>query len=101
MSWKQTIVTLAAATSTLLVAANPNRTGLRWMNVGANPFTVAPGLAAAVANVGDNYAAGAKEDFLPREDSQDAFTAISTAGTSVAVWEEIPALGIVPPGSGI
>ena len=91
--WTQTIVTLPAGVSTPLVAANPNRRALRWMVTGASPMTVAPGSGAVVAGQGMNYSGAAAPgqqggaDSFAGEISTQAFSAISTQGTTVAVWE--------------
>jgi len=100
MAWKQTIVTVPVNSSGPLIAANPKRFGLRWQNVGANPATVAPGIAAVVSGQGKTYAASAGENFLPREDTQDAFSVISPLGTTFAVWENVESGGALPAGSG-
>lgn len=93
--WTQSVVVLAAATSAALIAANPARVALRWMNVGANPFTVVPGAGPAVAGAGMSYngASGVGlqggSDTFDADVSQQAFAAISTAGTTVVVWEGV------------
>lgn len=90
----QTLVTLPAATSTQLIAANSTRKGLRWMNVGANPMTAVPGSSAAVAGSGMNYngnagvgTQGGGDTFEGSSIPTSAFQAISTIGTTVVVWE--------------
>lgn len=90
----QTIVTLTAATSRALIAANTSRKYLCWMNVGTAPFTVAPGAVTVTAGQGFNYDPGSSASnqggaFCQENSSvsQQAFSAISTAGTTVAVWE--------------
>jgi hypothetical protein len=95
LTWTQTVVVLGAAASATLVAANPNRKGLRWMNVGANPMTVVPDAGPAVAGTGMSYngAAGTGQqggaDTFPGDTSAQQFTAISTLGTTVVVWEGV------------
>src|ERR1700723_3279951 len=93
LTWTQTIVTLTAATSTTLIAANPARKGLIFMDAGNNPFTFAPGTGSVVAGSGlslnGNSGAGTQGsayDFSS-EVSGQAFSGISTGGTTVAVWE--------------
>jgi hypothetical protein len=90
----QTVVTLSAATSTTLVAANVNRKYLCWMDVGTAPFTAAPGLVTVTAGNGMNYDPGSSASnqggTFCQEGvtvSQQAFSAISTVGTKVTVWE--------------
>jgi len=90
-----TIVTLPAATSTQLVAANPLRRYLKYCNIGgANPMTVIPGAGPAIAGQGPSYDPGSSANnqggcetfegsFIPG----NAFQAISTGGTTVSVWE--------------
>lgn len=94
VTWTQTVVTLGAATSATLTAANPSRKALRWMNVGANPMTVAPGAVSVTAGAGMNYnpapdsaSQGGSDTFGSNEVSLQAFSAISTGGTTVIVWE--------------
>lgn len=90
----QTLVTLSAAATGQLAAANATRKGLRWMVTGANPMTVAPGASAAVAGVGMSYngnsgvgTQGGSEAFEGSVVPTNAFQAISTLGTTVIVWE--------------
>jgi hypothetical protein len=90
----QTIVTLTAATSATLIAANANRRYLCWMNTGTAPMTVAPGAVTVVAGTGMNYDPGSSASNQGGSFCQDgvtvsqqAFSAISTAGTKVTVWE--------------
>lgn len=92
--WTQTTVTVAANTSGTLVAENHRRLALRWMNVGANPMTVAPGDVAVTVGSGMNYNAapsvgtqGGSDSFGPNEGSAQAFSVNSTLGTTVIVWE--------------
>ena len=94
ITWTQTVVTLPAGTSTTLVAANANRRALRWMVTGTNPMTVAPGAVTVVAGTGMNYSPGSgtgfqggSDSFVGNEVSQQAFSAISTGGTTVVVWD--------------
>lgn len=94
ITWTQTIVTLTAATSAALIAANANRKALRWMVTGLNPMTVAPGNVTVTAGAGMNYSPasgtgfqGGFESFSGIEISAQQFNAISTLGTTVAVWE--------------
>jgi hypothetical protein len=94
MTLTQTIVTLAAATSAPLIAANPNRKYLSWMVVGANPATIVPGAGPAVAGTGMNYNPGSSaihqggsQSFEGPAVPTNAFAAISTGGTTVVVWE--------------
>ena len=95
ITWTQTTVTLSAATSAPLIAANGSRKKLRWMVTGSNPMTVAPGSSAAVANVGMNYNGSSASGYQGGSDSFDgdtatgAFQAISTLGTTVTVWEGV------------
>jgi hypothetical protein len=90
----QTVVTLTAATSATLIAANASRRYLCWMNTGTAPMTVAPGVVTVVAGTGMNYDPGSSASnqggVFCQESitvSQQAFSAISTAGTKVTVWE--------------
>lgn len=94
ITWTQTKVTLTAATSATLLPANAARRALRWMNTGANPVTIAPGAVTVTVGDGMNYNAGAgagqqggADSFGINEVSTDAFSAISTLGTTVIVWE--------------
>lgn len=94
ITWTQTQVTLVAGVSQTLIAANPSRKALRWMDVGTSSMTVAPGAVTVTAGVGMNYDPGAgsgrqggAEQFVPGEMSTQAFSAISAAGTIVTVWE--------------
>lgn len=94
ITWTQTKVTLTAATSTTLIASNTARRALRWMNTGSNPVTVAPGAVTVTAGDGMNYnpgtgigQQGGADSFGVNEVSMDAFSAISTLGTTVIVWE--------------
>lgn len=96
VTWTQSSVTLAAATSATLIASNVNRKALRWMVVGTNPMTVVPGAGPAVANAGINYSGnagtgmqGGSEEFSGSAVSTQQFTAISTLGTTVIVWEGV------------
>lgn len=96
VTWTQSIVTLSAATSATLLAANASRKALRWMVTGTNPMTVAPGVVTVTAGQGLNYSAGSgtgqqggADSFGPNEVSTQAFSAISTSGTTVAVWEGV------------
>ena len=91
----QTIVTLAAATSKLLIASNSARKGLAWMNVGSNPMTVATASPAVVGS-GFNYNPAAAAGQQGGADSwtsavipTSAFYAISSGGTTVVIWEFI------------
>jgi hypothetical protein len=84
----QTVKTLAAATSTQLVASNPSRTFLALQNIGAGDATLAFN-AAAVAGSGWLLATAGSGGF-----SWDGLTvptdevrAISTPGTTIIVWE--------------
>lgn len=90
----QTRVTLTAATSGALIGANASRKSLRWMNTGANPMTCVPGSGPAVAGVGMNYDPGSSTSNQGGGSSFDggpvptnAFSCISTGGTSATVWE--------------
>lgn len=90
-----TVVTLTAATSAQLIAANATRKGLRWMNIGTNPVTIVPGASAAVVGNGMNYNGsggtgqqGGSEAFEGTAVPGDAFQAISTNGTTIIVWEQ-------------
>jgi hypothetical protein len=90
-----TIVTLSAATSAQLIAANATRKGLRWMNIGLNPATIVPGASAAVVGNGMAYSGaasagqqGGSEAFEGTAVPGDAFQAISTLGTTIIVWEQ-------------
>jgi len=93
IAWTQTIVTLSAATSATLIAANASRKKLRWMVTGTNPMTVAPGAVTVVVNVGMNYNGNSGvgtqggSDTFDGDASQQAFSAISTLGTTLTVWE--------------
>lgn len=90
----QTIITLSPGTTTQLIAANAARKGLRWMNIGSNPMTVAPGASAAVVGQGMQYNGafgtgmqGGSESFEGTAVPTSAFQAISTLGTTIVVWE--------------
>lgn len=83
-----TIVTLTAATSAPLIAANSARKSLRWQNVGANPATVVSGVGPAIVLHGFAYATGAGEKFDAGSVPTNAFAAISTLGTTIIVWEQ-------------
>jgi hypothetical protein len=90
----QTVVTLTAATSRTLIAANASRKYLFWMNIGTAPMTVAPGAVTVTAGQGANFDPGSSSSnqggtFSMENSSvsQQAFSAISTAGTTVVVWE--------------
>lgn len=94
MAIAQTVLTLPAATSTTLVAANPARRSLRWMVTGTNPMTAAPGLVTVAAGAGMNYGAasgtgqqGGSESFEGPSVPTNAFSVISAGGTTVTVWE--------------
>lgn len=93
--YTQTVVTLVAGVSNNFLAANANRRALRWMNVGLNPCTVAPGAGAVTVGSGMQYngAAGAGfqggSETLNADSSTQAFSAISTTGTTLVVWEGI------------
>lgn len=93
LTWNQTAVVLSANTAAPLVAANGARRGLRWMNVGSNPMTVVPGTGTPTAGSGMNYSPPSQSGYQGGSDSFDdavsgqAFTAISTSGTTVIVWE--------------
>lgn len=89
----QTVINLAAGTSATLIAANAARKSLRWMVVGTNPMTVAPGTGTVTVGQGMNYGPssglgqqGGAESFTS-DVPTNAFSAISAAGTTVAVWE--------------
>lgn len=97
-TWSPVIVTLPPNESTELAPGNEGRKGLRWMNIGANPFTAVPGIGDAVVGLGFNYdpgkgnaaslagAQGGGDDF-GQTIGVNAFQAISLLGTSVCVWE--------------
>jgi hypothetical protein len=93
-SLTQTIVNLPAGVSTQLVTANPSRKYLAWMVVGTNPATIVPGSAEAVAGQGMSFNGasalgnqGGYYEFDTDVMPDVAFQAISTAGTSICVWE--------------
>jgi len=95
LTWTQTSVALTAATSATLIASNASRKALRWMVVGSNPMTVAPGAGPVTANAGFNYNGssasgfqGGSDDFTG-EISTQQFSAISTLGTTAIVWEGV------------
>jgi len=90
----QTYVTLAAATSATMIAANTARKYICWMNVGTAPMTVVPGVVTVTAGTGMNYDPGSSAINQGGSFCQDgvsvskqAFSAISTAGTKVTIWE--------------
>jgi hypothetical protein len=93
LTWTQTSVTLPAGSNEVLIGANSNRRALRWMNVGTNPMTVVPGAGPAIAGAGMNYTGAVEGGYQGGSDSfvgdvsAQAFAAISTAGTTVVVWE--------------
>jgi hypothetical protein len=89
----QTIVTLTANTSAALIAANTVRKSLRWMVLTSGYMTVAPGTGAVTVGNGMNYSGsggvgqqGGSEVFSS-DVPTSAFSAISAAGVTVAVWE--------------
>jgi hypothetical protein len=93
LTWTQSSVTLAAATSASLIASNASRKALRWMVSGVNPMTAAPGAGAVTVGVGFSYNGasatgfqGGSDDFTG-EISAQQFSAISTLGTTVILWE--------------
>lgn len=84
---RQTVKVLAAATSTQLVANNGSRTFLALQNIGAGDATLNFN-AAAVAGQGwllTNSVGGFSWDGLTVP--TDEVRAISTAGTTIIVWE--------------
>lgn len=90
----QTVVTFTAATSRTLIAANASRKYLFYMNVGTNPVTLAPGVVTVTAGAGVNLDPGSTSanqgGWFAMESSaisQQAFSGISTAGTTVVIWE--------------
>ena len=87
IAWTQTTVVLAAASSATLIAANPARRGLVFENIGANPATYLVGAGPAIVGAGRVLASAAFVDFS-RVTTQ-AFTAISTVGTTIIVWEGV------------
>lgn len=93
--WTQSIVSLTGATTVSLVAANTSRKALRLMNIGTNPMTVAPGAVTVTVNLGMNYNGNSGSgtqggsDSFAGELSRQAFSAFSTTGTSVVLWEGI------------
>lgn len=93
VTWVQTSVTLPAGVSTTLIGINGTRKALYLENVGTNPFTFAPGLVTVVAGGGRSLNPpssigyqGGSADFSG-EYSTQAFSGISTGGTTVIVWE--------------
>lgn len=95
VTYTQTIVTLTAATSATLIAANVSRKSLRWMVTGTNPMTVIPGIATATAGTGMSYNGNASigtqggSDTMYGDAATQGFSAISTGGTTVCVWEGV------------
>jgi hypothetical protein len=96
VTWTQTIVSLTGATTVSLIAANPIRKAIRWMNIGLNPMTVVPGTVTVVTvNLGMNYNGSfgtgqqGGSDSFSGELSRQAFSAFSTVGTSAVIWEGI------------
>jgi hypothetical protein len=93
LTWTQTSVTLAAATSASLIASNGSRKALRWMVSGINPMTVGLGSGAVTAGAGFSYNGASATGFQGGSDgfvgeiSIQQFSAISTLGTTVIVWE--------------
>lgn len=91
--WVQVVVTLTAATSAQLIVGNTARRGLRWMNVGLNPCTIVPGTVTVIAGTGMNYNGATGTGFQGGSDSffgevsTQPFSAISTLGTTVVIWE--------------
>lgn len=88
------IISLSPGVSTPIAAQHPLRQYLGWMNIGVNPMTVVVGSGPAVVGEGRNYGGASSTDdqggadvfegdFIP----SDAFTAISTDGTTIVVWE--------------
>lgn len=90
----QTCTPLPAGTSTKFLDVNPVRRSLRWQNVGTGAMTVAPGTAAVVVGAGLNYeppgatgGQGGGTSFDGAPTPAGAFSAVSTAGTTVCAWE--------------
>lgn len=90
---KAAVVTLAAGVATQIVAANSRRRYLMVMNIGAAPMTVVPDNQSVTAGQGMNFdppsstlnqGGGFTFEAVV---SRQAFTAISTGGTTVCVWE--------------
>ena len=86
-----TSVALVANTCRTLVAANPNRNSLRWQVTGSNPASVSPGGCPLTApmNYSPPYASGQQGggDTFVGELSTGQFSAVSTASTTISVWE--------------
>jgi len=89
----QTVVSVTA-TSSQLIAANSSRKSLKWMVVGANDVTVAPGSSSAVFGAGLIYQAQAANkqgsaDTFDAVDPTNAYQVICAAGqtSTVIVWE--------------
>ena len=98
--WTQTVVALAAGVSAPLIAANPKRLRLRWMVTSGGPVTIAPGSVTVTAGAGMIYNGpsaagneGSSEDFQ-WDVGQEAFSAFSTSGSSLTIWEWVPNGGI-------
>ena len=87
----QTVVAIPAATSTPLVSVNVQRRGLEFQNIGANGVTIARATTATATTglilAAGTGGAGGSEKFFSGPTPADAFSAFSTSGTSVLVWE--------------
>lgn len=90
----QTCTALPAGTSTTFLLGNAARRSLRWQNVGTGAMTVAPGAGPVIVGAGLNYeppasagGQGGGTSFDGAPTPAGAFSAISTAGTTVCAWE--------------
>ena len=94
VTWTQTVANITANTTSVILNTNASRKGLRWMVTGANPVTIAPGNVTVTIGQGMNYSPGAgtgqqggADSFGPNEISTQAFSANSTLGTTLVIWE--------------
>lgn len=94
VTWTQTVANVTANVTSVILNTNANRKGLRWMVTGTNPVTIAPGNVTVTIGQGMNYSPGAgtgqqggADSFGPNEVSTQAFSANSTLGTTLVIWE--------------
>lgn len=94
VTWTQTLANITANVTSVILNINASRKGLRWMVTGANPITIAPGNVTVTPGVGMNYSPGSgtgqqggADSFGPNEVSTQAFSANSTLGTTLVIWE--------------
>ena len=86
---------IVSGTSGTLIASNPSRKSLRWMNVGAVVITVTPGTTPPAAGSGMLYEAnnqgaghqGGGEAFTESSIASNAFAYTAASTATIAVWE--------------